>query len=269
MQLPISELVKYYLKGKTIYKVHSPFLFPLLGFIKDRSRQYYAFADIEMQRHLLLQNNTSIDRKDYGAGSKNSKSSQRSIRAIASTDLSSLKQCQEIFRLIDFAQAENILELGTSLGISTAYLASANRQSRVNTVEGDEALITIARDVASRLNLDNIRFHNAKFQDYIADEKQRYHVIFIDGHHLYKPTVNYALQLEKNLSNTSFMLIDDIFWSQGMNRAWNELVQSGKWPCSLAFHNYGILIKNPSIKKPLHINYLPVWAKPWQMRFSI
>lgn len=269
MKIPISALLEHFQKGKTIYKVHSPFLFRLLQFIKDPERIHYAYAPIERERRKLLKSSESVKRVDYGAGSRNTSSRNRLVRDIARTDLSSERQCREMFRLVDFAQAENILELGTSLGISTAYIASANTKASVNTLEGDKALTAIATGVAHNLNLSNIRSHTVLFKDFISKIDTTYDLIFLDGHHTYKHTVDYAMKLEHHLRSQSYLIVDDIYWSSGMVRAWKELVNTGRWNASLTFHNYGILIKNPYIHTPTHIHYLPTWLKPWQIRFSI
>lgn len=269
MQLPIKDLINFYLSGQTIYSVHSPALFQLLHFIKDKSRRYYAFDAIEKQRKLLLKNTTLIERKDFGAGSKSGKPKKRSIKSIASTDLSSPSQCCEMFRLVECTQVSKILELGTSLGISSAYLASANKNAQLITVEGDKQLINIACDISKNLSLKNVSFHEKKFRDFLNKNRDTYDLVFLDGHHTYKHTVQYTHLLEPQLHPYSIVVVDDIFWSSGMHKAWKELVASGKWDCTVAFHNYGLLIKNPDFKEPIHINHVPLWAKPWQMRQSI
>ncbi len=269
MQIPFKEVWYYYQNADTIYKVHSPFLYELINYIKDKSRKDSIFDRIEKKRMELLKDYSVILRKDYGAGSRNSKTNERRIKDIAGTDLSSAIQCRELFRLTEFCAPKNILEFGTSLGISTAYLAAARRDAKFDTVEADPNLVNIAKAIVEELNLNQINFHNMTFSDFLAFADGPYDLVFLDGHHTYKHTIEYATQLEKMMPEYSYMIIDDILWSSDMFKAWKELRNSGKWNASVTFHNYGILIKNPEILESIHINYVPLWSKPWQMRFSV
>ncbi|MEJ7676871.1 MAG: hypothetical protein WKG06_03140 [Segetibacter sp.] len=50
-----------------------------------------------------------------------------------------------MFRIVNYYQANNIIELGTSLGITTSYLASANLKGNVYTFEGAKQVAAIAK----------------------------------------------------------------------------------------------------------------------------
>ena len=59
-----------------------------------------------------------------------------------------------LFRLANYYRARTIIELGSSLGISTAYLASADSSSRVITMEGSPAIASIAQETFQKLELE-------------------------------------------------------------------------------------------------------------------
>ena len=46
---------------------------------------------------------------------------------------------------------------------------------------------------------------------------------FIDGNHLYKPTVAYFEALLEVVEDHSILVFDDIHWSEEMEQAWSEI----------------------------------------------
>jgi predicted O-methyltransferase YrrM len=108
-------------------------------------KEYYFFGPIESLRASYLNNQEEIDMIDLGAGSTLGVASKRKISKIAATSLQSSKNAALLFRLVDYFQPKNIMELGTSLGITTCYLAKASKKSNIISVEGNPALASIAQ----------------------------------------------------------------------------------------------------------------------------
>ncbi len=135
-----------------------------------------------------------------------------------------------LFRLIREFKPAVCVELGTALGISGAYQAAAlalNGTGRLITLEGAEALATIARENLARLGLDTVTVVPGRFQDTLAGVLAGQPTIdyaFIDGHHDEQATIGYFAQILPQLSRTSVMIFDDIAWTAGMKRAWRTIV---------------------------------------------
>ena len=131
--------------------IHSPYLFELVRFILRDENSYYCFADIERRREALMACEDVLDVVDFGsAGSVEGLHVQRRVCDIAQNHLESPKVGQLLFRLVVWmGQQEkkplSILELGTSLGITTAYLAAANSRNQVTTLEGSGAVLKVAQ----------------------------------------------------------------------------------------------------------------------------
>ncbi len=87
----------------------------------------------------MLQDQRILNVHDLGAGSKKKTHSKKTICEIARDVVSDQKFGRLLFRLANFYRAHVIMELGSSLGISTAYLASADAASQVVTMEGSPA----------------------------------------------------------------------------------------------------------------------------------
>ena len=144
-------LLAYNSKGEGI---HSPYLFYLVRMVTCDENAYYVWHDIERRRALLLQDETHIHVKDFGIG--NARPADRSVHEIASGSLERTEIAQLFFRWIVFISRNaerpmEIVELGTSLGITTAYLATANTANRVTTFEGCPAIGKIAGEQIIKL----------------------------------------------------------------------------------------------------------------------
>src|SRR4051812_12275594 len=115
----------YYFKASngSGHGTHSPFVYNFIRHLLHDRNLYPAYKDIEMVRQRLLMNTRALEIRDLGAGSTVSKKSNRTISDIARHTVKPMKFGQLLFRLAQYYHPKNIVELGTSLGLSTAYLA--------------------------------------------------------------------------------------------------------------------------------------------------
>src|SRR6187549_3536231 len=120
--------------------MHSPFVFDFILSVLNNKKSYKAPQEIEDLRRELLKENKSITIQDLGAGSRVQSSKQRTVRSLARSAVKSKKYSQLLFRLVTHYQPKNIIELGTSLGITTAYFSKANPLASISTIEGSETV---------------------------------------------------------------------------------------------------------------------------------
>lgn len=226
---------------------HSPFLFDLFTHCCDEHIRSPKFEAIEACRSELLASTEKIKRTDFGAGSVAGNASVTvPVAEIARHALSHPFQCRFLFRLVQFLKPDSMLELGTSLGISTAYLAAANPEASIVTVEGDPNVAQIARQTFEKLELPNIELHTSLFRKYLDhNEALTPDLIFLDGHHESKALVEYYDILEKRIRPGTIMVVDDIYWSKDMTEGWNELIARPKVTQSVDCFHFGLLFFNP------------------------
>lgn len=207
--------------------IHSPFVYKLVREVLNDQTAYASYATIEALRKQLKRDQRILDVEDFGAGSVKGFTRQRKVSAIAKTSLKPAKYGQLLFRLVRFFQPETILELGTSLGITTSYLAAARPEARLITLEGAEQITAVANWQFQQLALGNIQQITGNFDTtlpaFLDTVKQPLDFVFIDGNHQYEPTVRYFLQLLPHLQHSSVLVFDDIHWSAPMEQAWNEI----------------------------------------------
>lgn len=234
----------YRLRSTNEHGVHSPFVFELLGNVIYNKTDYYAYKDIEELRETLLETKKTINCIDLGAGSLNGNSSIKGVKQIAKYAAKPAKYGQLLFRLVNHFQPVHILELGTSLGISTAYIASANSKATITTIEGCDEIATIAKQNFEQLELKNIEQVTGNFDaelPLILKNKEKLDLVFFDGNHRKEPTLNYFNQCLLKAHNDSIFVFDDIYWSKEMKEAWQEIKQNSRVTVSIDLFFTGII----------------------------
>lgn len=256
------QYLKHRQKAKRWDSFHSPYLFNLFTNCCDAEKDIAIYKKIETWRKGLQDSKETIERIDYGAGSMLVGSRQeQKIGAIARYALSSPFQCRFMARLAKFVQAKSILEFGSSLGISAAYLSSGIEDGNVMTIEGDPALVSRAKKLFEELRLKNVHIIQSTFESYIAsgvDKISSIDLLFLDGNHQSKALLTYYRELKHLFTPTTIIIVDDIYWSQDMHEGWTALIALPEVKQSVDCYYFGLLFFNPDfLEKENHIIKLP------------
>lgn len=235
--------------------VHSPFVFDFIKNILNDRRSFYAYEHLESFREQLLRDETVIELDDFGAGSVTGKGNRRTVASIARFAGVSKKFGQLLFRIVQYYQPHYIIELGTSLGLSTAYMAMANSKARIITIEGSGSV-----GAAAMRNYDLLQIHNTEvvignFDNKLHEAIDKLHQIdlaFIDGNHRREPTLRYFEQLLAKSTPQSIFIFDDIHWSDDMEKAWQDIIEHPKVTCSISLFFMGIAFFRPEFKTRQH-----------------
>jgi predicted O-methyltransferase YrrM len=206
--------------------IHSPFVFDFVKNVLNDKQSYPPYQSIEKIRKKLLADSTLIEVEDFGAGSSVIKTNKRVVSAIAASSLKPKKYAQLLYRIVKYYKPDTIVELGTSFGITTAYLASANPISKVYTCEGSGGIASIAKQNFELLHLHNIALATGDFKDSFSPLLSKIPTVdfgFVDGNHRKVPTVDYFIQLLKHTIPASILVFDDIHWSAEMEEAWETI----------------------------------------------
>jgi predicted O-methyltransferase YrrM len=219
----IYEYLNYLWVSVTKYKIHSPFLFKLVTEVFEKHLLYEDYERIEFIREKLLRDNSQITIQDFGAGSRMFPSNLRTVKQIAKSSVKKEKYAHLLYMFVRHFRANSILELGTSLGITTSYLASAHPNVRVHTIEGCPSIANIAADNFKKLHLKNIDLIVGRFDDELENVCKsvgKFDLIFVDGNHRESATIDYFEKLLPYCHNDTVLIFDDIHWSEEMEEAW-------------------------------------------------
>ncbi len=238
------EYLKYLTVSKNRHGVHSPLVFDIIEKVFRNKQDKTEFAEIEKLRKELLKDSRTIKIRDYGAGSTLNPNKERKIADIAKNSAKSPSLGRIMHHLVEYAQSQNILELGTSLGLSSAYLASANPISKLYTLEGCPETAKIAQENFGKLKLSNIEIITGPFEETLQSTLDKVNSIdfaFFDGNHQYKPTIEYFEKCLKYAHENTVFVFDDIYWSEGMKKAWLEISKHPSVSHSIDIFFLGIL----------------------------
>ncbi len=256
------ELAKKYLRywtkasnGKG-HGTHSPFVYDFIRKVLMDNDSHPEFARIEQLRQQLRKDNTLLEIRDFGAGSRVDDHKQRAVSSIAKSALKPAKYSQLFYKIIQHYNYKNRLELGTSLGITTSYLANANKDGKVYTFEGAPSVATVAQKTFTNLELSNIELTEGNFDEtlpaFLANYKDKIDFSFIDGNHREQPTINYYEQLLPFTHNDSVIILDDIHWSQGMENAWYNIIERPEVTLSIDLFFIGLVFFRKENKEKEH-----------------
>jgi predicted O-methyltransferase YrrM len=241
--------------------VHSPFVFEFIGQVLNDKTKFAPFSSIESMRRELLNDHNEVQVEDFGAGSSAATNNLRTISAITKTAAKPAKFGQLLYRISKFYRPANMLELGTSLGLSAAYLASGNSNGKLITLEGSPLIAERAAKNLKALNILNAECVQGKFDDKLqtiikawntADDKTAVDLAFIDGNHRKEASLNYFDLLAGAMSADSVIIFDDIHWSREMEEAWTAIKNDSRTMMTIDLFFIGLVFFRSSFKIPQH-----------------
>lgn len=192
-----------------------------------------------------------IEIKDLGAGSKQINHGKKTIAEIAKNSVSPLSLSKLYLQIIQYYDAKYVVELGTSMGLNTLYLAQ-NSAVKVFTFEGDKNLANIALTHFELFEKQNIKLTEGNIDSTLPaflQNPDKINFALIDANHTYEATMRYFDLLMKRLSEKSIVVIDDIHWSEGMEEAWNVLHKHDLVYGSIDLYRCGILFFDPALNR--------------------
>jgi predicted O-methyltransferase YrrM len=235
--------------------IHSPFVFEFVTHILNAKDRPPVFDRIEELRAALRKDDRMLTVEDFGAGSVVDNARERRVGDIAAHAAKPAKFGRLLHRIAAHYGCRNVLEIGTSLGISTAYMASAEPVIRVITLEGAESIADLAEANFARLGLGNTELIRGNFDRTLATALERQPspaLIFFDGNHRKEPTLRYFRQCLTTAGDDDIFVFDDIHWSREMEEAWEEIKKDPRVTCSIDLFLVGLIFFRRSFHTPQH-----------------
>ncbi|MEO5910783.1 MAG: class I SAM-dependent methyltransferase [Pelobium sp.] len=251
--------LRHLISAKTRHGVHSPFVYRLVDNViydfKDKSE----YQKIENLREKLIRDDRYITITDLGAGSLVGNQKQKQIKFLAKNALKPKKLSQLLYRFAKEFQPSNIIELGTCLGITTSYLATAVPNAKIITMEGCPQTAGVAKANFDQLSLNKVDLKIGNFDELLPNvikEEEQLDFIFIDGNHRKDATLNYFNWCLPKIHEKSVMIFDDIYWSSGMKEAWREIKQHPQVSVTIDLFWIGLVFfKKDQVKEHFRIKF--------------
>jgi len=255
----IGSYLGHFVRARTRHGVHSPFVYDLIERVLRPQDERPEFVAIESLREDLLHSEQTIRVNDLGAGSRMFDLPIRRVADTARTALKQPGQAQLLFRLARYFEAAEVLELGTSFGISTLYLARGAEEGRVHTIEGCPQTYRIAQHHFEQLRQRNIIPVLGSFRTRLPEVLRsidRLDLAFLDGHHVEEPTLDYFEQCLAKSHNDTVFVLDDIHWSKGMEEAWEAIKDHPRVTVTIDLYNMGLVfLRSEQAKEHFTLRY--------------
>lgn len=248
------EYMKYLSNRRGIQYIHSPFLFNLMKVVFNDSKKGWpdTFFRIEEQRNKLMKDTSNFEFEDFGAGGDQLRKREVSISSIAAKALKQAKYARFLFRLAQHINAKNIVELGTSLGLTTSYLASVQPNVNVFTIEADRKVQAVAKQNWMYLKIDQIKpycFDLNEQWDFLAERINRIDLLFVDANHRKEAMIRYVLSALPYIHDNSVIVLDDIYWNKETMEAWNLLKLRNEVTLSFDIFQMGFLFFDKNLSR--------------------
>ncbi|MEP7277136.1 MAG: class I SAM-dependent methyltransferase [Bacteroidota bacterium] len=252
-----AKYIRYYLtasSGKG-HGIHSPFVYDFVIKVLGNKRRFDSYIGIETGRRRLLKDNRLLPVADYGAGSVTGYRQYRSVASITRNAVKSRKTGQLLFRIANYYKPVSMIELGTSMGLSSAYLALGNPLGRLVSLEGAPAIAALAKENFVSWGIRNISITEGNFDHTLEPLLQTLHGIdlaFIDGNHRQIPTLRYFQQLLQKCKRPAILIFDDIHWSRDMESAWQLIKDHPAVLLTIDLFFMGLVFLNDDFKVKQH-----------------
>lgn len=230
-------------KHKKGHGIHSPFIFDLIRKVFNCKAPDESLEKVFLSYDKIKRSKQTLTYEEIGAGSSYKKHSRQKVGEIVKKSSITKKYGQLLYNLVKYFNSQNILELGTSVGMSTSFLAQANPKSNFTSIEGVLEKVKVAKNIAEELH-QNTKFVVGMFDDQlekILEEYSRLDFVYIDGNHTKKSTLNYFYSCLGKIHSDTVFVFDDIHWSKGMEEAWNEIKNHKKVKLSVDIFRMGLI----------------------------
>lgn len=247
----VFQYVWHWLTAVDDHSLQAPFVYNFYSrVISSKTIPEDSFA-IEKIRKDLVESGAYLTVTELGAQSRVSPTSVRNISDIAKRGISSKKTSLLLYHIIHNFGFKNIIELGTSFGINTMYLA-LDKTTQVTTFEGCPSIAGIANEQFSKLSYDNIELVQGNIDSTLKSHLEtsaKIDLAFIDANHRLAPTLKYFELLTNRCHNSSILVFDDIHWSKEMSEAWKTISNDPRVTLSLDMFNLGLVFFRPELTK--------------------
>jgi predicted O-methyltransferase YrrM len=219
----------FYIRHRKGHGIHSPYLFEFVSEVLFNSGKVECPAAVRNEHRKLYRENAFVRRSSVSG-----------------------KYGFLLYRITRWFRPEMIVELGTGMGISTLYLSAGSPDTPLHSIERNRERAALAAQLICRLNPGPVSIHWGEMEEKLEDISpmipQRF-LAFVDGNHHYTTTMQYLAKLMERAGNEAVIVMDDIYWSREMQRAWREIISWPEVRVSIDLFHMGILLLRKDLQK--------------------
>lgn len=256
LHFKLKRYLDYRLSAKSKYSIHSPFLYDLIIHGLEDQKNYPEYHEIALLKKQLQHNNSKINKCDTGTGKNEVKSVKQVLRKAALP----ARYGKLLFRISRYFQSREILELGTSLGVSTFYLGLgqvSDQGSKLISIEGCAETHRIAKDNLDWLKgktnrLSQVQLIYGNIDSTLSSVLKQFNspdLVFFDANHTREATLEYFGRCKEKAGSRTIFIFDDIYWSEGMEEAWKRIKNDPGVTMTIDLYRLGLVFFDPGLSK--------------------
>jgi predicted O-methyltransferase YrrM len=211
-------------------------------------RRFSGGADLvaavhEARSNLMQRSGTVAQVAPNDAARYDSQTISDAARHSAPRNLGRLLYC-----LVRSIRPSRLIELGTNLGVSAAYMAAAlhlNTHGRLVTIDFSRPRLILAAELISNLGLNSVEFVHGSFDAHLTQSIASLRGVdfaFVDGDHQRDSTVRYFDTILAHIAPGGVIVFDDIRWSAGMAEAWTIVSTHPGVHCTFDLGRVGLVL---------------------------
>jgi predicted O-methyltransferase YrrM len=229
--------------------IHSPFVYHfVIKVLDDPPSEKKKYHDIERTRKDFKRSGEKIPILDFGAGSYKNKSAERKVSSLVQTAAKPARFGRLFHRVVTYYGIDSVLELGTSLGMSTRYFAKGLPHGIVHSIEGAPGLAEFTQTNLAKGEFSAVLPH-------LLTQMRGRKMIYIDGNHRYAPTISYFHEVLKCIGTDDILIFDDVHWSKEMEKAWEEIKNDKQVSCTIDLFFIGIVFFRKEFKEKCSFSF--------------
>lgn len=254
------DYLQFYKRGYPVsgHGIHSPFVYRFTREVLADNNKYPAYQTWHNWRKQLLSDHSLLPIVELGAGSLTAPGRiERPVSDLVRRVAKPVRTGRLLYRLARYYAPEYVVELGTSLGMSTAFFSLACPGAAIYTIEGNPAVAAKAQANFDRWQCGNIKLIIDHFDNALPallEGLPRIDIAFLDGHHQKEPTLRYFEYLLTKKQPQSIFIVDDIYWSPEMKSAWQEIKQHPQVRCTIDLFQFGLVFFKEEFKEVRHFS---------------
>ena len=225
-----------YRKG---HGVHSPFVYNLITKVIEEKASFYAFDEIEKYRKELL-------------------SQKNDLSILTTKEAQSREYGALLFRIVNFFKCQSVLQIGSSTGIMSLYLAMASKHCDCFALEERPNILCAIKDFVLAHNLDKFHFVEGNSKEALMkfqSTSTQMDLIFINQ----LPesmTVEELYSLCQSLRHKeTVLIINEIKRNKNMNKLWLMMRNHPQSRVSIDLFALGILFFDDKLHKKHYKTY--------------
>ncbi len=228
------------------YRIHSPFVYRVVIYgLRARLGRWERVCLRQLRKD--IRRSSTFSSVDAGTGvSRNLSGSQLVHMGISG------RYGRMLYGISKHLRPDHILEIGTSAGLSAAYMSLGHPGATVTTIEACGEKARLARELLDKNGFSRVSVvhgYGKEVLDRLIEERYRAQMVFVDADHSLEGTLDFFHRLISLTGPGSVIVFDDIYWSAGMHRAWREIIRRRQVTLSLATFRLGLVFFHPRPEK--------------------